>query len=201
MTEYKAWHTEQLAAGPSACSQKLSLVWKPEAGIGDAAFSLCQAFMLAIQTGRLFFIDWNMPIGGTDSHGEKTAMSWKAVLEEPFSWDYTEAKSAGLICPEESPDDAENPIIFMIDMDAVGGKSDALYAEQAARPRYGLGTDSAEAAMLRFLLHPSLAVQDHIEDLQLILKDNFVVSMAIRTGVIEDSNIRFLSKSIGTCIS
>ena len=115
--EYSSWHSDQLSKGH--CASKLSLVWKPEAGIGDAAYSLAMAYSLAIRTGRLFFVDWSMPL--SDKYSNE--MSWREVITPAFQWDYGEAKSAGLICPEDASASAKSsPIIFMIDMDVIGGK-------------------------------------------------------------------------------
>ena len=193
MREYSAWHGKQIEHAD--CKDKLSIVWKPEAGIGDAAFSLCQAFGFAIMTGRLFFVDWTMTLSKGD--GART-MSWSKVLTPPFAWDFAEARSSGAICSEQSGN--ADATLHVIDMDVQDGKWDLVQAE--IKPRelataYGglpILTDIAEAHMIRFLLKPSADLQARIGGLQEILNNNFMVSMAIRTGVIEDRDTTFLSK-------
>ncbi|XP_076822115.1 uncharacterized protein LOC143468667 [Clavelina lepadiformis] len=78
---YTAWHNRTLENSGIPCNEKKSLVFTPNAGLGDSIGALTSAFTYAVKTGRLFFIDWQ-------------PYEWTVGLKTlPFNFDYGKVTS------------------------------------------------------------------------------------------------------------
>ena len=178
ISAYMDWHGTQMAAGRAgACSEIRAVVWKPLAGLGDAAFSLAHIAGLAMKSGRMLFVDWAILPSGAS-----TPIPWSAYLAEPFQWDWGKAQSSGAVCGAAVTD-----VILCEDMDAVGPNAPLLRDEAAATEKRAgahpvIGTDAFESALLANFLRPSLEMQKLMAPVKEKLAGHFVVAMAIRTG-------------------
>jgi hypothetical protein len=192
MEAYSSWHETQLAAlqrDGADCKSVKSIVWEPQAGLGDAAFSLQVAFDLALKTGRMLFVDWKMSV----NKGTRTTISWDAVLTPPFKWDVHEAIQSGAICPSKSP---SQMTAYMIDMDIRAPNYAVLMKEQHASPAKSVVF--SEDAMILFLLRPSAKVRDeYMAQTEELLSGSYVISVAMRTGHFEYTGARFLDLGQG----
>ena len=180
ISAYMDWHGAQMAAGRGGgCASVRAVVWKPLAGLGDAAFSLAHVTGLAIKSGRMLFVDWSIT---PSSHSSKS-IPWSNYLAEPFEWDWARAQSSGAVCGA-----AVTNVIRCEDMDPVGANGPALleeaaaFAKRAGKSHPSVGTDGFESALLATFLLPSPAVQAHMAPVMEQLEGHFVVAMAIRTG-------------------
>jgi hypothetical protein len=184
MEAYTTWHTAQLAAlHEGDCTTAQSIVWHPEAGIGDAAFSLVTAFEIALKTGRLLFIDWTMPI----TKGVKR-IHWDAVLTQPFEWDVHAAIDSRVICPAVATPAAT---AYMIDGDVRAPNFDLVHEEVAVSPSRNIAF--SENAMVLFLLRPSQQIRDeYMAATESVLAGSYVITVAMRTGSFEYTGAKFL---------
>jgi len=102
---YGEWHNQTLF-GVNRCEDKQVVIFEANAGLGDSIGAATSAFTKALQTGRLFFINWK-------------PFDWSLVLRDlPFNFDYNKVvKLRGqnglpLICPDIHHDVIKGHITF-----------------------------------------------------------------------------------------
>ena len=185
---YIAWVQAHLAAGKAACSEAHYIVWTPQAGIGDGAYSFATAFAHAFRSSRVLMVNWKLPL----SDKSDGTMSWRDVLAPPYDWDW-EANACSQILKADGVDPA---VAYMVDMDFIGHNAHVVAKEreqQQSHPDTGL--EAMEVAVLQRYFLPSLAVQKIMEPVLPKLAGRYVISAVVRTGWTEDTlNSKFLNE-------
>nr|XP_039251699.1 uncharacterized protein LOC120329223 [Styela clava] len=95
--KYAAWHERALKNEEIQCSERKILVFTPNAGLGDSIGALTSAYMYAMRTSRLFFINWQ-------------PFPWTVTFSElPFFYDYQKALKLKIgstedpvLCPDQN---------------------------------------------------------------------------------------------------
>eukprot|EP00937_MAST-01D_sp_MAST-1D-sp2_P005325 g5325.t1 len=174
---YIKWHNEQYgAARAQHCETVRAVVWRPLAGLGDGAYSLAHVAGLAMQSGRMLFIDWTIKT----TEGSGAPLLWNQFLREPgIRWDWDSAQREGAVCGA-----AVAGMVPCDDMDPVGENSGALRREcsKDGREHRLIATDAFEAEVMGHLLLPSAATEKLMLPVAEQLAENFVVAVAVRTG-------------------
>ena len=179
---YIAW-AQSVLKPPQCVWDARFIVWTPQAGIGDAAFSFATAFAHAVRSSRVLLIDWKFPL--TD--GGEAEVTWRDLLAPPYEWDWADALSSGTVCPPAT-DGVDPAVTFMTDMSFTSPNARLVQQEAAEHPSHAeIGLGGMEPVVIQRFFQPSTAVQELMDPVLPQLDGKFVVAAVIRTGWTEDS--------------
>ena len=176
---YAAWVRSSLAA--ETCEHRY-LVWKPQAGIGDAAYSFAAALTHAVRASRMLFVDWTFPLGDSDNDNDGE-MSWRDVVAPAYNWDWNENPCSKLL----KADGTDPSVVFMIDMSFSSRNGHLVGEERAETSHPQLGLEPFEVAVLQQFFKPSTAVQEIMGPIEARLAGRYVISVHVRTGWTEST--------------